>query len=152
MDVETTRIITRTCDMLFRCLTTRFYTFTRVIENALTFDGQFLASINDLRLKLLSKPLTGRISQDDVNYNSFNPPRMLRAAIALIVSIEKVAVVIYPWLHQRLSAQTVASQAVRVAFLNLLPSCLLAMPENLVVSCVMRQCREQWCWAHTLLR
>ncbi|CAI0655830.1 unnamed protein product, partial [Colletotrichum noveboracense] len=52
---------------------------------------------------------------------------------------------------QQISLASVSSQAGRLCFLNMLPLSLLVMPENSIMPRLVRQCREQWLWAHAFL-
>ncbi|KAF4418786.1 hypothetical protein CFRS1_v014922 [Colletotrichum fructicola] len=120
----------------------------RWIEMTFVIDRQLIKDINDTGLRFFSKHLDGALSKDDKSLNGFNPPRTLRFVVGLLLVVENVIVMLVPWKRDRASLASVSSQAGRLCFLNMLPLCLLAIPENSIMPRLVRQCREQWLWGH----
>ncbi|KAF4474016.1 hypothetical protein CGGC5_v017083 [Colletotrichum fructicola Nara gc5] len=129
-------------------LLTRVFPLIRWVEATFVIDRQLIKDANDTGLRFLSVHLDEALSKDDRSLNGFNPPRTLRFTVGLVVLIENLVIMLLPLAGDQTSLASVARQAGRLCFLNILPLCLLAIPETSVMSHLMRQCREQWFWAH----
>ncbi|KAK2771408.1 hypothetical protein CKAH01_14330 [Colletotrichum kahawae] len=129
-------------------LLTRVFPLIRWVEATFVIDRQLIKDANDTGLRFLSVHLDEALSKDDRSLNGFNPPRTLRFTVGLVVFIENLVVMLLPLEGDQTFLASVTRQAGRLCFLNILPLCLLAIPETSLMSRLMRQCREQWIWAH----
>ncbi|KAK2758852.1 hypothetical protein CKAH01_16814 [Colletotrichum kahawae] len=123
----------------------------RWAEMTFVIDRQLIKDANNTGLGFLSRQLDDALAKDDKSLNGFRPPRTLRFVVGLVLLVENVVVMLVPAAVQQISLASVLSQAGRLCFLNMLPLSLLVMPENSIMPRLVRQCREQWLWAHAFL-
>ncbi|KAH9225363.1 hypothetical protein K456DRAFT_1939012 [Colletotrichum gloeosporioides 23] len=132
-------------------LLTRLFPLMRWAEMTFVIDRQLIKDANNMGLGFLSRQLDDALAKDDKSLNGFRPPRTLRFVVGLVLLVENVVVMLVPAAVQQISLASVLSQAGRLCFLNMLLLSLLVMPENSIMPRLVRQCREQWLWAHAFL-
>ncbi|KAK1494741.1 hypothetical protein CABS01_17067 [Colletotrichum abscissum] len=119
------------------------------LEEAIVLDRRLVQRLGSSKLRCISRRIETLLLRDATDINGFNPPRALRCSIAFFIAAENVLVTVIPWSDEAISARSMASQAGRLCFMNMLPLCLLVIPGNGILPRTIRQCREQWLWAHS---
>lgn len=150
MEIEVVYFLVILFDVLVWMFATHTYTFLQFLEETITVDRRLLRRLGTSRLKSVTNRIDNLLLGDDRNINGFNPPRALRLAIAFFITVENVLVTVIPWSNGAISARSMALQAGRLCYINMLPLCLLVIPDNGILPIILKQCREQWLWAHSL--
>ncbi|KAK1658532.1 hypothetical protein BDP55DRAFT_734039 [Colletotrichum godetiae] len=113
------------------------------LEEAIVLDRRLVQRLGSSKLRCISRRIETLLLRDAADINGFNPPRALRCSIAFFIAAENVLVTVIPWSDEAISARSMASQAGRLCFMNMLPLCLLVIPGNGFLPRVIRQ------WRHT---